>query len=154
MTSDKPRDRSVSNTFTEWQGFFRRVVVVTLAVMSLRMLCFATTGGTLDVVSGAPLGSLRLIDFDFATLHYWGAPSVPSTDDTTFRSLIFGTYGPRSTFDAATGITVWVLASCLIYELVFGKRAAPGDGETRCRRCSYILRGLSAPRCPECGEPI
>ncbi len=29
-----------------------------------------------------------------------------------------------------------------------------GDDETRCRKCRYILRGLSALRCPECGEPI
>ncbi len=29
-----------------------------------------------------------------------------------------------------------------------------GDGETRCRKCNHILRGLSEPRCPECGEPI
>ena len=28
------------------------------------------------------------------------------------------------------------------------------DGETRCRKCSYILRGISEPRCPECGERI
>ncbi len=27
-------------------------------------------------------------------------------------------------------------------------------GETRCRSCAYILRGLSEPRCPECGERI
>ena len=27
-------------------------------------------------------------------------------------------------------------------------------GELRCRKCRYILRGLSEPRCPECGEPI
>ncbi len=26
--------------------------------------------------------------------------------------------------------------------------------ETRCRRCAYILRGISKPRCPECGEHI
>lgn len=29
-----------------------------------------------------------------------------------------------------------------------------GDGETRCRKCDYILRGLTDPRCPECGERI
>ena len=29
-----------------------------------------------------------------------------------------------------------------------------GEAETRCRKCRYILKGLSAPRCPECGEPI
>jgi hypothetical protein len=26
--------------------------------------------------------------------------------------------------------------------------------ETLCRGCGYILRGLSEPRCPECGERI
>ena len=28
------------------------------------------------------------------------------------------------------------------------------DGETRCRKCNYILRGLTEPRSPECGEAI
>ncbi|MEW6250587.1 MAG: hypothetical protein AB1716_08055 [Planctomycetota bacterium] len=28
------------------------------------------------------------------------------------------------------------------------------EDETRCRKCGYILRGLSEPRCPECGERI
>ena len=26
--------------------------------------------------------------------------------------------------------------------------------ETRCRKCRYILRGITEPRCPECGERI
>ena len=29
-----------------------------------------------------------------------------------------------------------------------------GSLETRCRNCGHILRGLTEPRCPECGEPI
>ena len=29
-----------------------------------------------------------------------------------------------------------------------------GDNETRCRKCRYILRGITEPRCPECGTPI
>lgn len=28
------------------------------------------------------------------------------------------------------------------------------ERETCCRRCGYILRGMSEPRCPECGERI
>jgi hypothetical protein len=28
------------------------------------------------------------------------------------------------------------------------------ERETRCRKCEYILRGISEPRCPECGERI
>ncbi len=35
---------------------------------------------------------------------------------------------------------------------LWGRR--PFDGETRCRKCGYILRGISEPRCSECGEPI
>lgn len=27
-------------------------------------------------------------------------------------------------------------------------------GETRCRNCNHLLRGLREPRCPECGETI
>lgn len=30
----------------------------------------------------------------------------------------------------------------------------PSCPETRCRKCGYILRGISEPRCPECGERI
>src|SRR5262245_50444698 len=26
------------------------------------------------------------------------------------------------------------------------------DSETRCRKCRYILRGITEPRCSECGE--
>lgn len=28
------------------------------------------------------------------------------------------------------------------------------EGHTRCGQCGYILRGLSEPRCPECGRQI
>ena len=32
--------------------------------------------------------------------------------------------------------------------------AGSDDPETRCRKCGYILRGISEPRCPEWGERI
>ena len=28
------------------------------------------------------------------------------------------------------------------------------DEHTRCGACGYILKGLTAPRCPECGKGI
>ena len=28
------------------------------------------------------------------------------------------------------------------------------DGETRCRKCGYILKGIKEPICSECGEKI
>ena len=36
---------------------------------------------------------------------------------------------------------------------LWGPKVVPG-GETLCRACGYILRGISEPRCPECGERI
>lgn len=44
-------------------------------------------------------------------------------------------------------------AACLGWVLTW-LDARRGDYETRCRRCGYILRGLTEPRCPECGERI
>jgi DNA-directed RNA polymerase subunit RPC12/RpoP len=50
---------------------------------------------------------------------------------------------------ACVGIPVAVVVI-----LVVALRKKDGDRETRCRRCGYILRGISEPRCPECGERI
>ncbi len=32
--------------------------------------------------------------------------------------------------------------------------AVPGDGYLHCLKCGYILKGITEPRCPECGERI
>lgn len=39
-----------------------------------------------------------------------------------------------------------------ILTALFG--GAHRDSETRCRKCGYILRGITEPRCPECSERI
>lgn len=44
------------------------------------------------------------------------------------------------------------LATACAYYLMMSK--TDEDCELRCRQCGYILRGLSEPRCPECGERI
>lgn len=41
----------------------------------------------------------------------------------------------------------------LMYAFLIGLRSH-NDPETRCRKCGYILRGLTEPRCSECGERI
>ncbi len=44
---------------------------------------------------------------------------------------------------------------CVVTVLVYSFILTPrDDGETRCRRCGYILKGLSKPECSECGEVI
>ena len=56
--------------------------------------------------------------------------------------------------DAVMALVGILVAAC-VYQLMtahFGPGSA--EGETRCRKCGYILRGISEPRCPECGERI
>jgi hypothetical protein len=48
---------------------------------------------------------------------------------------------------------VFTACSCLGW-IILNVRHVRGDDELRCRKCKHILRGLSEPRCPECGEPI
>lgn len=54
------------------------------------------------------------------------------------------------------GIIPSMLCSMSIYGLLT-RYCGPEiifDGETRCRKCQYILKGITEPRCPECGERI
>ncbi len=55
-------------------------------------------------------------------------------------------------------LVIWVIPMALVGVVAFGLAAhflkVPAGRETRCRRCGYILRGISEPRCPECGERI
>jgi len=41
-----------------------------------------------------------------------------------------------------------------IYTLLTRITKTHRSDETRCRKCGYILRGITEPRCPECGERI
>ena len=53
------------------------------------------------------------------------------------------------------GVTTSVLS--LAAYAILTRRYGPKvftDEETRCRKCHYILKGISEPRCPECGERI
>ncbi|MBI4719011.1 MAG: hypothetical protein HY763_14490 [Planctomycetes bacterium] len=69
--------------------------------------------------------------------------SSPLYNPSHFASFVYPAWFAAACTVAA--LTGWVL-------MTLGERH--GDGETRCRKCRHILRGLSAPRCPECGEPI
>lgn len=53
------------------------------------------------------------------------------------------------------GLLLPMTAAIATYAFVtwrWGPRVS--EAETRCRKCGYILRGLTQPRCPECGEQI
>ena len=48
-----------------------------------------------------------------------------------------------------------VLSSCACLGWAMATWSAmQGDGECRCRQYGHMLRGLSEPRCPECGTAM
>jgi hypothetical protein len=96
---------------------------------------------------------------------FWRATIAVAISLLTFlglRYLIFDLYFTYATPNAAEykAITistdvlyaVVVLSVCRILTYRYGPKHI--DSETRCRKCGYILRGISEPRCPECGERI
>jgi hypothetical protein len=55
----------------------------------------------------------------------------------------------------AIGMLPVVIASVTAYHLLTrANQRRPSNCECLCRKCGYILRGISEPRCPECGERI
>ena len=69
----------------------------------------------------------------------------------TLRPRLLLTYFDSDLF-LACAITLSV-AACLGWVLLCVSEIRRDD-ETRCRNCRHILRGISEPRCPECGERI
>jgi len=46
------------------------------------------------------------------------------------------------------------VATLTAYIIASRRRVRPSDGIPRCARCGYNLSGLTATRCPECGDPF
>lgn len=84
------------------------------------------------------------------------APSTPfQRFANTLGELIVTVAGEQIAFSL-----VWLFPALLPTLFVYGLltrryyRTKGHDDELRCRKCQYILRGLTEPRCPECGEAI
>lgn len=67
-----------------------------------------------------------------------------------FAGLVGATQNEQARW-VLIAVTVFVAA---VIAVVIATRNKRRDSETRCRKCQYILRGISEPRCPECGERI
>lgn len=55
---------------------------------------------------------------------------------------------------ASLASDIWQLVAAFAMFWLVTRQRHRAHGETLCRRCGYILRGLTLPRCPECGERI
>jgi hypothetical protein len=76
-----------------------------------------------------------------------GVPPLRPSPPRTF-ALFHEIYWDHLGYYSLLGIAVAVV----VYGLLW--RGGTKPQYTRCRKCGYILHGLSEPRCPECGEPI
>ena len=93
---------------------------------------------TIALVAGSPFAILALFLY-FAVL-------------AALEPLGFGL-----SFVVGTLVLVTPQAITLLFYGYLMKRYGPRamlERETRCRKCGYILKGISEPRCSECGERI
>ena len=107
--------------------------------------------GVIATASGCTLGTLW-----FGSTFSLFTPSTPLEAFTQdMQSVLALSLGDHAAFGL-----VWMLPPIVFTVLVYGliTRHLPSrryvDGDLRCRKCNYILRGLIEPRCPECGERL
>ena len=109
--------------------FFTTVAYATIAHSAL-VLVFLVTNHFANIRGGRGYGR---VDEQYESL--WGIE---------FSSM--GSPGSR----VLLGWALWT--ALLAFACVW--RTHPRRSETHCRKCDYILKGLSEPKCPECGEQI
>ena len=59
-----------------------------------------------------------------------------------------------STLVDVAAVLAVALPGVMLAVLIYATGKPFTDTETRRRQCGYVLRGLTEPRCPECGEGI
>lgn len=119
-----------------------------------RSVSFALVAG----VSAALFGELYYIGTTYqGTIFWWHTWA----GNGMFALLGGDLYGPLSQWQyRVCHAAIYYLPSALLGIALFsvlrlvGRRRVSANGETRCRKCHYILRGLTEARCPECGERI
>ena len=74
---------------------------------------------------------------------YWVRGTTQIADDDPLVDLVWNFQ-----------LVVVAIIAVAIYAVLSRLRENQQLRETRCRRCGYILRGITEPRCSECGERI
>jgi hypothetical protein len=105
-----------------------------------------------------------LLHWPFANYAWSRWPIVPSgvtpSGDPEFIGAPYGTVArfiSQVTWRYAFGVPEAIVAALVaigVYELLTRRFAAERWGETRCRACRRVLRGLTALECPSCGERL
>ena len=92
--------------------------------------------------------AILLTNMFVLVMNVWGGLAFLETWDVWFgvQGSLIGTL--------LHGFSAVVCIAAYLYLSYRFPRKNETDAETRCRKCGYILRGISEPRCSECGERI
>jgi len=76
-----------------------------------------------------------------------------------FAFWLLGKLGVRMSWQhplVVSFVMIPKFVSVLVVYLILSRLLprARRESETRCRKCGYILRGITEPRCSECGEKM
>ncbi|MCA9254656.1 MAG: hypothetical protein KDA33_03420 [Phycisphaerales bacterium] len=115
---------------------------ILLSVIGTLLLCWPFSGYYWTLWNDAP-----------ATPQSGGHPTFISGTSAQFSGAALDAIGvedPSAYLDAFIGAAV----ATLLYAAIRWLSGAADVVETRCRKCRVTLRGLEAPRCPDCGEAI
>ena len=88
---------------------------------------------------------------------FWGfAWTFAASNAFGMASAGLGLLGPKASVPLERLILFVMLPSYLVGIWAYHALGPEplGDGFTHCGKCGYILKGLSEPRCPECGERL
>jgi hypothetical protein len=91
-------------------------------------------------------------------MHWFWRGLIAAASIGFFFGLVAGRNYPKDIL--GIGLPVFALAALSLLFYGFLTALLPSansellDSETRCRKCGYLLRGITEPRCPECGERI
>ncbi len=122
--------------------------------LTLAMLFVALSAGTVLCDRYYHTGRMRAEDFEAAPVLFFDAGSG------TELERIYPARWDYATASTAIWTAVRCSALCLpafvVCLVLFTRRRFPKgiDWSSRCRRCGYVLKGLSEPTCSECGEHV
>lgn len=90
-----------------------------------------------------------LVRLNLVTTSFVGVGALLSWAYAIYQSVIFWSSPP-----AVVALAISLSALFAVGWVLTNMASRIADEQTRCRRCGHILRGLTEPMCPECGERI
>ena len=112
----------------------------------LRLLAIAILSTFIGVVVHLMVITVRTLAWLHSIRHPAGGIDLWPPD--AFPTIFHRLWSPLGWY-SCLGVIGGVLTA-----LVLTRPWVRSDSNTRCRRCDYILHGITEPRCPECGERI